>query len=350
MRVLIFMLAVLAYLAPNGASAALTAGTASLTAATDTTLSFAVGAASGGAPAYTYQWYCATTSNFTPGGGNLIAGATGLTLAYVPPSAGPWFCVNIATDSTSATANSNQTAGFIQQPTVSIIFIGDSITAGFGLSSPSTQSPPAQLANTLISLGDVRTIVYTNQGVSGATTNDWQPGSANLNTALSAGAALVPPATYAMIQLGTNDSFFGVSQSTFATRMTNIANTLVSAGYKVILNDVPYSFASSRPPAAIALMQQYNTALATLANGSNILTGSDNVFEITMNNPPFFQADGLHPNALGAQAIGAAWSAAISKYILPSCLIPGGGRRSLFHASDDDGPDVPQVPLVLTWR
>ncbi len=37
-------------------------------------------AATGGTSPYTYQWYRSTTTGFTPGAGNLIAGATSLTL------------------------------------------------------------------------------------------------------------------------------------------------------------------------------------------------------------------------------------------------------------------------------
>lgn len=72
-----------------------------------TTASLSSAAATGGTGPYTYQWYRSTTSGFTPGAGNLISGATALTLADsgLLPNTIYWYEV-IATD----TGNSNVTA------------------------------------------------------------------------------------------------------------------------------------------------------------------------------------------------------------------------------------------------
>lgn len=59
----------------------LTAGTLSLSSKTSTTANLAATAATGGVGANSYQWYRSQTSGFTPGGGNIISGATALTLA-----------------------------------------------------------------------------------------------------------------------------------------------------------------------------------------------------------------------------------------------------------------------------
>lgn len=58
----------------------LTAGILSQVGVTDTTANLQSTAASGGTGPYTQQWYRSLTSGFTPGGGNLISGATGLVL------------------------------------------------------------------------------------------------------------------------------------------------------------------------------------------------------------------------------------------------------------------------------
>lgn len=58
----------------------LTAGVLSKVSVGSTKASLSATAASGGTGPYTQQWYRSTTSGFTPGGGNIIAGATGLTL------------------------------------------------------------------------------------------------------------------------------------------------------------------------------------------------------------------------------------------------------------------------------
>lgn len=57
-----------------------TAGALSQVSVGPTTASLLSAAASGGSGPYTYQWYRSTTSGFSPGGGNIIAGATALTL------------------------------------------------------------------------------------------------------------------------------------------------------------------------------------------------------------------------------------------------------------------------------
>jgi hypothetical protein len=62
-------------------------------------------AASGGTAPYTYQWYSSTTFGFTPGAGNIVAGATSQRL--LPTYDGqPVAFVCQATDNGSVTGNS----------------------------------------------------------------------------------------------------------------------------------------------------------------------------------------------------------------------------------------------------
>jgi hypothetical protein len=58
----------------------LTAGVLSQVSVTDTIASLVSTAASGGTGPYTQQWYRSTTTGFSPGVGNIITGATDLTL------------------------------------------------------------------------------------------------------------------------------------------------------------------------------------------------------------------------------------------------------------------------------
>ncbi len=58
----------------------ITAGVISLVQQNSTSVKLAASAATGGTGPYTYQWYMSTTSNFTPGGGNILSGETALTL------------------------------------------------------------------------------------------------------------------------------------------------------------------------------------------------------------------------------------------------------------------------------
>lgn len=89
----------------------ITAGVLSQVAVTSTTDSLLATAATGGSGPYDYQWYKSTTSGFTPGGGNIISGATALTLndtGLIPNTL--YYYKVVATD----TGHSNDTAEYTQ--------------------------------------------------------------------------------------------------------------------------------------------------------------------------------------------------------------------------------------------
>jgi hypothetical protein len=88
----------------------LTAGTITVGTVTSTTAQLTVTAATSGTSPYTYQWYRSTTTGFTPGGGNIIAGATSLTLSdsgLIPGTV--YYYKNVVTDSASPAATSTAT-------------------------------------------------------------------------------------------------------------------------------------------------------------------------------------------------------------------------------------------------
>jgi hypothetical protein len=96
---------------------AVVAGALSLISIQSTTASLSSAVATGGTGPYTYQWYRSTTSGFTPGGGNLIAGATALTLndsGLIPNTS--YFWKVVATDSLAATGTSSQLAASTSVP------------------------------------------------------------------------------------------------------------------------------------------------------------------------------------------------------------------------------------------
>lgn len=89
---------------------ALDGGTATVTGRTDITASLTGTAASGGTAPYTYQWYRSTTNGFTPGGGNIISGATSQNLSSdtgLSPST-TYYYVRRTTDNAAATADTTQ--------------------------------------------------------------------------------------------------------------------------------------------------------------------------------------------------------------------------------------------------
>jgi len=98
-----------AQLSVTTSSSALSNGTVSSSYVGATVATVTDSGATGGAGGYTYQWYRSTTSGFTPGSGNLISGATGLTLndTGLSPST-TYYYRNTVTDAASNTATSSQ--------------------------------------------------------------------------------------------------------------------------------------------------------------------------------------------------------------------------------------------------
>lgn len=99
---------------------ATTAGALTQVSVGSTTASLSSAAATGGTGPYTYQWYRSTTSGFTPGGGNIISGATSLTLndsGLIPNT--KYYYEVIATDSGSVAGSSAQLGVQTAPPSVS---------------------------------------------------------------------------------------------------------------------------------------------------------------------------------------------------------------------------------------
>lgn len=91
----------------------LAAGALTQLSVSDTKASLSSAVATGGTGPYTYQWYRSTTSGFSPGGGNIISGATALTLndtGLIPQTQYYYKVVATDTGNSNVTANSAQLA------------------------------------------------------------------------------------------------------------------------------------------------------------------------------------------------------------------------------------------------
>lgn len=97
-----------------------TAGALSQVSVGSTTATLSSAVATAGTAPYTYQWYRSTTSGFSPGGGNIIAGATALTLndtGLIPNT--QYYYKVVATDAVPATSTSSQLAVSTMAPALS---------------------------------------------------------------------------------------------------------------------------------------------------------------------------------------------------------------------------------------
>lgn len=101
---------------------AVTAGALSQTSVGPTSAVLASEAATGGTGPYTYQWYRSQTSGFTPGGGNIISGATDLTLSQsglIPNTTYYYKVVATDTGDSNATDESAQLTVVTSAPALS---------------------------------------------------------------------------------------------------------------------------------------------------------------------------------------------------------------------------------------
>jgi len=90
---------------------ATTAGALSQVSVSDTVSSVLSAVATGGTAPYTYQWYRSTTTGFAAGAGNLVSGATSLSLSDSGLTPGTnYFYKVIATDDGSVAGTSSQLA------------------------------------------------------------------------------------------------------------------------------------------------------------------------------------------------------------------------------------------------
>jgi lysophospholipase L1-like esterase len=305
-------------------STTLASGSASFVSATNTTINMTCGAATGGTTPYTYQWYRSTTSGFTPASGNLLAGATNLTLADSTGLSAdtPYFYVCRATDSTSAVADSVQVAGVLKAAQLNIGFIGDSNTFGYGLPG-GTPTMPDNVAVILGKTYKSRTVTCTNRGVSGTKSPDWISGSTNLTNAKAAFAAA--GVTHVHYAIGTNDAIVPTSAATYKSNVQSTVNDLVAAGYKVILSYLVYSQVGggSTSGASIAYAQQYMQQIDSLINGTTILRGDTLAYNYFIDNLGEFQSDKLHLTATGAVSWATMIARAIDRAVLDTSASTG---------------------------
>lgn len=110
-----------------------TAGALSQVSVGPTTASLLSAVATAGTGPYTYQWYRSTTTGFTPGVGNIIAGATALALmdtGLIPNTA--YFYKVVATDTgaSNATSTSSQLAVTTAAPVLNPNQFAQSTTVG----------------------------------------------------------------------------------------------------------------------------------------------------------------------------------------------------------------------------
>jgi len=185
-----------------------------------------------------------------------------------------------------------------------IVFLGDSLTAGYGLAKE--ESVPSLVETRLRSEGYPYDVV--NAGVSGDTSAG---GLSRLDWSLEGDVRVL------VIELGANDGLRGLPVAGMKRNLTEIITRAQSRGIKVVLTgmEAPPNFGA----AYTAEFRQVYRDLARLPNVTFVPFYLDGVAGI----PHLNIADGIHPNAEGSRIIERAVWRAISPLLEKS---PGDAR------------------------
>ncbi|HVS93535.1 MAG TPA: arylesterase [Mucilaginibacter sp.] len=198
-------------------------------------------------------------------------------------------CGNNKTSSDSSQA-ATSSAEAISSPSgkKNILFFGDSLTAGYGLSDPSDDAFPAVVQHKIDSLKLPYNVI--NAGVSGETTAG---GLGRIDWALKKKVDIF------ILELGANDGLRGIPTDETAKNLQAIINK-VKAKYpnaKIILAGMMVP-----PSMGAAYANSFKAVFPALAKKNHIA-----LIPFLLNNvagtPKLNQADGIHPTAAGARIV-----------------------------------------------
>lgn len=186
-------------------------------------------------------------------------------------------------------------AGAVMAEPVTVVALGDSLTAGYGLADPSQGLVPV-LESWLKARG--HDVAVQNAGVSGDTTAG---GLARI------GWALGPEADALIVTLGGNDLLRGIDPAASKENLEGILKEAAARKLPVLLVSMkaPGNFGPDYKAAFDGmygeLAAQYGTLLADDFFGGLRAAGADPADPASM--AKFMQADGLHPNPEGVKLI-----------------------------------------------
>lgn len=200
-----------------------------------------------------------------------------------------WLCVACTQpDSPAAEARSSSTdLPPVERPIAGhprIVFLGDSLTAGYGLAKE--ESVPSLIQARLRSEGYPYDVV--NAGVSGDTSAG---GLSRLDWSLEGDVKVL------VIELGANDGLRGVPVASLKRNLAEVITRATSRGIKVVLTGM-----EAPPNFGVAYTSEFRQVYRDLAKTYNVVFMPfylDGVAGI----PSLNIADGMHPNAEGSRII-----------------------------------------------
>jgi len=228
---------------------------------------------------------------------------------------------------------------------INLVFIGNSITHGTGLSEPANEAPPTVACAYLRQQSNIGTVNFSNQGYSGFTTVDFLPSTAKAFTKVEQAAHTFTDKQALLIfsiKLGTNDSAIQgpngspVSPEVYKQNLKTIADSLLREFPDcIIIFQHPIWYSPNTYNGAKYLeegllrLKSYIPQIDQLVAGyaatypKRVFTGDKSAFNyFEKHYSTDLQAEQghqgtfyLHPNKQGAIALGDFWGKAIYKII-----------------------------------
>jgi acyl-CoA thioesterase-1 len=188
----------------------------------------------------------------------------------------------------------SQLAAAPKPPVVTVL--GDSITAGLGLSA--RDAMPAQLQAALARRGV--SVVVRAAGVSGDTSGG---GLARV------GFSVAGDTKVCVVALGGNDLLQGVDPAQTKANLRGVLQKLKARGVSAVLVGVA-------APSAIGATyaREFNAIFPSLAREFNVPLYA-NILAGVRGDPALMQRDGIHPNASGAKRIGEALAPVVARAV-----------------------------------
>ena len=262
---------------------------------------------------------------------------------------------------------------------IHVVSIGNSITYGATLSSPSTEAPPVITGQQLYKRTRVATRVK-NCGVSGITTFGFLPGRSAYNTAVAAAAEFAQEQgpLYFSIMLGTNDSAekgpegAPVSTDTYKNNLKSIIDSLKAKfpQAKFILN-YPIWYSPTTHNGATYLqagldrLNSYHPVIDNIvseyssSDPGKVYAGSKDAYSFFENNTQYFTSEEgnsgtfyLHPNAQGAVKLAGFWTDAIMQVLATDGIDEYTGSDETWLKGDDLITDTLQITsnTMESWK
>jgi lysophospholipase L1-like esterase len=228
---------------------------------------------------------------------------------------------------------------------LNIVFIGNSITEGAGLTDPATEAPPAIAVAYLKQQSNIGKVEFANQGHSGYTTVDFLPSTNGVFKDVEKSAKAFTDKSALLIfsiKLGTNDSAIDgprgapVFPEVYYQNLKSIADSLLKefpACIIIFQHPIWYSpntYNGARYLAeGLERLQNYLPQIDQLVNDyaatypKRVFIGDTKAFDYFKKHSltDFKPENGhagtfyLHPNKQGATALGGFWGEAINKVV-----------------------------------